>query len=326
MTRFKLSKVMAASLFGLLFILTSSCGNTLVKRNSQGMKVSSALGPKNLSPVRKKLALLSLFNEAPYGGDDLAITATEELRSELGKIGDFIVDPMGAKLFGSSKEIYAGGGVKLAQLSRQAKIAGINLVIFGRVIDARIREKTDEIGLVRQTKSFTESKIEIRMFDVNSNREILNEVLRGYADDSNFRFFTEASEERLNYRRDLLRYAAKVAVRQSIPRVVSISSKLDWIGRVAKIINNKIYINAGRVSGIQISDILKVITEGQDIYDPETGAMIGISKGEVKGTVEVIDYFGPDGSVAIVIKPHAIAQRLLILKSPKSWAIITSLG
>jgi hypothetical protein len=284
--------VLMFSLFG--------CSGGLIKRNTQGVKVSASESPNRISPVKKKIALLSLFNEAPYGGDDLAITATEELRGELAKIGEFIIDPSGAKIFGPSKEIYAGGGVKLAQLSRQAKVSGINLVVFGRVMDARIREKTDEIGLVRQTKSFTESKVEIRVFDVNSNREILNDVLRGFADDSNYRLFTEAQEERLNYRRDLLRYAVKVAVRQAIPKVVQTASKLDWIGRVAKIIGNKIYINAGRSSGIQISDILKVITEGQDIFDPETGGMIGTSKGEVKGTVEIIDYFGPDGSVAIL--------------------------
>lgn len=285
----------------LLSMGLASCSGGLVRRNTHGQKVSTSSEiSKRVSPVKKKLALLSLFNEAPYGGDDLAITATEELRTELAKVGEFIIDPAGAKIFGQSKEIYAGGGVKLAQLSRQAKISGINLVVFGRVIDARIREKSDEIGLVRQTKSYTESKVEIRIFDVNSNREILNETLRGFADDSNFRFFTEAQEERLNYRRDLLRYAVKVAVRQAIPKVVATSAKLDWVGRVAKIIGNKIYVNAGRSSGIQISDILKVITEGQEIFDPETGGMIGISKGEVKGTIEIIDYFGPDGAVAIL--------------------------
>ena len=69
---------------------------------------------------------------------------------------------------------------------------------------------------------------------------------------------------------------------------------------MARIIGNKIYINAGRGSGLNVSDILKVITEGQEIFDPETGALIGVSKGEVKGTLEVIDYFGPDGAIAIL--------------------------
>ncbi len=46
--------------------------------------------------------------------------------------------------------------------------------------------------------------------------------------------------------------------------------------------------------------ILKVITEGRDIYDPDTGALIGTAQGEIKGAIEVIDYFGPDGAIAVL--------------------------
>ena len=59
---------------------------------------------------------------------------------------------------------------------------------------------------------------------------------------------------------------------QAIPKILELASKLDWVGRVAKIIGSKVYLNAGRESGINIGDILKIITEGTEIYDPETGA------------------------------------------------------
>lgn len=276
-----------------------SCSGGVVERNPYG-KRPRTMPRKNFNPVKKKVALLNFFNESPYGGEDLGIVATAELKTELSRTGEFSFDPIGNKIFGSSKEIYSGGGVKLVQLSRKAKISGINFVVFGRVIEARIREKTDEIGVVRKTKSYTESKVEVRIFDVNSNKEIFTETIKGFADDSNYRFWSQDRETQLSYRRDLLRYAVKVAVRKSVPKILDISSKIDWVGKVAKIVGNKIYVNAGRESGIQIGDILKVITEGQDIFDPETGALIGVSKGEIKGTLEVIDYFGADGAICIV--------------------------
>jgi hypothetical protein len=283
----------------LLQLLLSSCTSGVIDRTSLGNRPRK--NPRQyFSGVKKKVALLYFFNESPYGGEDLGLTATEELRRELSRTGQFIIDPFGKKLFGNSKEIYAGGGVKLIQLARKAKVSGLNFVIFGRIVEARIREKTDEIGVVRETKSYTEAKVELRIFDVNSNKEIYTDTIRGYADDSNYRFFTTTQEDKLTYRRGLLRYSVKVAVRKSIPRILKISQKLDWVGRVARIIGNKIYINAGRGSGLNVSDILKVITEGQEIFDPETGALIGVSKGEVKGTLEVIDYFGPDGAIAIL--------------------------
>lgn len=285
-------------IFSALFFLVA-CTGPVVERDYQGMRPRQA--PRQyFSAVKKKVALLPFFNEAPYGGADLGVTATEELRVEMARTGEFLIDPMGSKMFGPSKEIYAGGGSKLIQLARKAKVSGINFVIFGRVVEARIREKTDEIGVVRETKSYTEAKVEIRVFDVNSNKEIFIETLRGYADDSSYRFFSQDTEGQLEERRELLRYAVKVAVRRAIPRLLDVSKKLDWVGRVAKIVGTKIYVNAGRESGIQVGDVLKVLTEGQEIYDPETGALIGVSKGEVKGTLEIIDYFGPDGSIAIL--------------------------
>ncbi len=279
-----------------MIMLLISCSQGVIQRDMEGRR-SAPPQNQQFQSVKKKIALLSFFNESPYGGEDLGIVATEELRKELSRTGEFIVDPMAMKIFGSSKEVYAGGGVKLVQLSRRAKIEGVNLVVFGRVIEARVREKTDEIGFVRETKSFTEAKLEIRIFDVNSNKEIYTETLNGYADDQTYRFFAEDRENSMNQRRDLLRYGVRVAARKAIPNMIEISRKLDWMGRIAKIVGTRIYINAGRESGLQIGDVLKVLTEGQEIFDPETGALIGVSKGEVKGTVEIIDYFGPDGTI-----------------------------
>ena len=275
------------------------CSSNVIQRDGQG-KRPRAEERKYFSGVKKKIALLPFFNESPFESEDLEVNATEELRMELSRSGEFIIDPSSAKLFGTSKEIYVGGGMKLVQLTRQAKIAGVNFVVFGRVIDARVREKSDEIGIVRQTKSYTESKVEVRVYDVNAGKEIYTETLQGYADDSSYRFFSSDREDYLAYRRDLLRYAVRVAVRKSVPKVVELASKLDWVGRVAKIIGTKVYLNAGRESGINIGDILKIITEGTEIYDPETGALIGMSKGDMKGTIEVVDYFGTDGSIAIL--------------------------
>lgn len=290
-----LRKLIALTLSLTLF----GCSSSVIQRDGQG-KRPRAEERKYFSGVKKKIALLPFFNESPFESEDLEVNATEELRLELSRSGEFIIDPSSAKIFGSSKEIYVGGGMKLVQLTRQAKIAGINFVVFGRVIDARVREKSDEIGIVRQTKSYTESKVEVRVFDVNAGKEIYTETLQGYADDNSYRFFSTDREDHLAYRRDLLRYAVRVAVRKSVPKIVDLASKLDWVGRVAKIIGTKVYLNAGRESGINIGDILKIITEGTEIYDPETGALIGMSKGDMKGTIEVVDYFGTDGSIAIL--------------------------
>ncbi len=287
------------------FILSACAPITRRKPISQASKANSV---SEFSPIKKKVALLSFYNESPMGGDDLAITATEEFRREMGKSRDFLFDPESESIFGTSKEIYAGGGIKLAQLARKAKMSGVNIVIFGRIKEARVRQKTDEIGFVRKVKSLAETYVEIKVYDVLANKELFTETVDGNISDDNLRFYQAESEDNLSYRQELLRYSVKVAVRKSVPKIVKLGSRLDWMGRVAKIIGTRIFLNAGRNSGINLGDILKVITEGQEIYDPETGAMIGMSVGEVKGTLEVIDYFGQDGSVCTLHSGGSVTE------------------
>lgn len=287
------------------FILSSCAPISRRRPINQASKMNSV---SEFSPIKKKIALLSFYNESPMGGEDIAITATEEFRREMSKSREFLFDPDAESTFGTSKEIYAGGGIKLAQLARKAKMSGVNIVVFGRIKEARIRQKSDEIGFVRKTKSMAETIVEVKVYDVLSNKELFSQTSEGNISDDNMRFYKEESEENLAYRQDLLRFSVKSAVRKFVPQVIKLGSRLDWMGRVAKIIGTRIYINAGRNSGINIGDILKVITEGQEIFDPESGAMIGMSQGEVKGTLEVVDYFGQDGAVCTLHSGGSVTE------------------
>lgn len=289
----------------LISFLTSCAPITRRKPIAQASKINSVT---EFSPIKKKIALLSFYNESPMGGDDIAIVATEEFRREMSKSREFLFDPEAENIFGNSKEIYAGGGIKLAQLARKAKMSGVNIVVFGRIKEARIRQKSDEIGFVRKIKSLAETYVEIKVYDVLANKELFSETVDGNISDDNLRFYKTESEDNLSYRQNLLRYSVKVAVRKFVPRIVKVGSRLDWMGRVAKIIGTRIYINAGRSSGLNLGDILKVITEGQEIFDPESGAMIGMSQGEVKGTLEVVDYFGQDGAVCTLHSGGSVTE------------------
>ncbi len=260
------------------------------------------------NPIKKKIVVLDFFNESEYGRQDLALTATREMKNELNRSREFVVDTDSSSLFGTSKEIFSGGGVKLAGLSRKARLNGVNLILFGRVITAKVRQKTDEIGFIRKTDSFAKTELEVRLFDVHANKEIYKGKMNGDIRDRSNKFFMTENSEKIKDRREILRYSIRVAARRLVPPLIKVASKLDWTGRVAKIIGQQIYINAGRSSGVYVGDILTVLTVGTEIYDPESGALIGVSKGEVKGTLEVIDFIGVDGSIAILHSGGSVTE------------------
>ena len=73
------------------------------RNGEHGLRPTQA---KDFNPIRKKIALLAFFNESPFGGEDLAIQATEEFRREVSRTRDFIIDPGAAQILVNSKGIY----------------------------------------------------------------------------------------------------------------------------------------------------------------------------------------------------------------------------
>ena len=284
-----------------LIILISfliSCSGKVVRRDPQSTEVTET--PQTATGVKKRIVVLKFLNESPFEGDILELDGTRELKQELRSTNRFILDPISEDLFGDSKEIYSGGGLKLTQKSRAARIAGINFVIFGRIIDARIREKKDSVGILSHSKFYSEALVELRMYDIGSKRQIFLETYKGVSDASTLRKFASNEEEYLHYRNIQLRRAIKTAIRKGIPKILRIADRLDWRGRIARVLGQNIYLNAGQNTGLLIGDILKVVTSGREVYDPETGALIGLSKGIVKGTIEITEYVGEDGAIAVL--------------------------
>lgn len=77
---------------------------------------------------------------------------------------------------------------------------------------------------------------------------------------------------------------------------------LDWHGRVASIENGRVYLNAGRLSGLEKGSVLEVYALGDQIVDAKTKMPLGNVKGAYKGEIEVTELFGVDASAAKVVK------------------------
>lgn len=248
---------------------------------------------------KKKVFVLPFFNDTPFGNEQLGFFTAEEL-SRLLRDSSKVIIPDNIKSSLTSADFYRGSKVRLAALSREGKKLGVNMMVIGRIKRVIYRQKDDEIGVFRRKKSVVAVELQIQLFDVINEREIFfNERIADMAN-SEFNLFEAESAnpraERIELALSALREACQV-FQNNILRAID---KMAWEGRIAKVGVGKIYITAGKDSGINIGDILKVVTAGEDIYDPLTGNYLGKSQGQVKGTLEVIDYLGTDGAVASV--------------------------
>ena len=189
----------------------------------------------------------------------------------------------------------------MVALSRLAAQVGAVAVVEGRVLEIRARRVGDEIGLFRKVKAQVDATVQIRMFGAKSTREIYNDVRKATVESETTRVGESAySDRHLEEDPNLVRAGVRRGFKETVGGIVRAVEKLSWEGRIALVNGEKIYINAGRLSGIQVGDILKVSEEGNEVFDPDTGSFIGEAPGRMKGTVEVVSYFGKDGAITIV--------------------------
>ena len=75
----------------------------------------------------------------------------------------------------------------------------------------------------------------------------------------------------------------------------------EWSCRIVKVEDGYVYLNAGRLTGLQPGDKLNVYSRGKEIIDPITKHSLGFGLGELKGTIEIVQLFGTDASKAKVL-------------------------
>lgn len=287
-------------IYGWIFLLLlSSCAETPVTR-FRPMKRKAAASRKKEFFIKKKVILLDFFNESHFGGDDLSVQLTEEIRKEMVKTSNYTFDPLLRGAFQASRQVYQSGGGYQGLLVEKAKQKGVNLIVFGRILDSFVRQKEDSYGLIKQVRYLAGAKVEVRVIDVDTELEVGKKEVETFFEDKNYQFLEKSPKREAIFRQELLRRSAKATVKDLLKFVNAHSFKKPWSGKVAKIIGKNIYLNAGKQSGIKVGDILKVMIDGEKIFDPTTGALIGKSKGQVKSTIEIIDYFGNDGSIGVI--------------------------
>ncbi len=161
------------------------------------------------------------------------------------------------------------------------------------------RHDREEVGVLRQARTLAAVEVEAKLFDVMGGREIHAVRRMGTAMDKNVIVFKDQQPTEES-KRELIHEALRSAVQNMQAELAVAFDKMDWQGRVAKILGNKIFINAGKASGLITGDILRVLSAGEEIVDPVTRAFLGRSPGQMKGTLEVSEYVGADSAMTTI--------------------------
>ncbi|HRK02647.1 MAG TPA: hypothetical protein PLH57_08270, partial [Oligoflexia bacterium] len=226
---------------------------------------------------KKKIFFYSFHNDTPFLADGLGDFMVSELKREVRTSGKGVV-PDDLRPKETSKDFYSGDKIRLSPLIREAKRMGVAMVAVGKIKKIIYRRKGDEVGLFRKKLSVAAVDLEMRVFSVGDNKELLFVEKSVDAESSEVDFVEDEAEDPKSQRVELIKMALRNGAHQFGTDINLMLDKISWEGRIAKIGGGKIYINAGRASGILVGDILKVLTPGEDVYDPATNAYLGRSQ------------------------------------------------
>lgn len=254
---------------------------------------------QKFAPLRKRAVLLPFWNDTPVKGkfEVQARNALRDMLLEQNRLN--IVDDRDVSL--RSQDFYLDADkINVAHVADNGKKWGVSLVILGRISKIAFRRKDDDVGLLRPSAAKAAASVELRLVDVAQAKEIALGQGAGMSENSSLNLFGENNEDTESYRNEIVADAIADAVRKAMPALNKEIDRIQWRGKIAKINGAKLYVNAGRATGIQVGDILKVASQGSDIFDPDSGLFLGRTGGDLKGTLEVTEFFGEDGAIARV--------------------------
>jgi hypothetical protein len=252
---------------------------------------------QKFAPLRKRAVLLPFWNDTPIKGkfEVQARNALRDMLLEQNRLN--IVDDRDVSL--RSQDFYLDADkINVAHAADNGKKWGVSLVILGRISKIAFRRKDDDVGLLRPSAAKAAASVELRLVDVAQAKEIALGQGAGVSESSSLNLFGENNEDTESYRNEIVAEAIADAVHKAMPALNKEIDRIQWRGKIAKINGAKIFVNAGRATGIQVGDILKVASQGSDIFDPDSGLFLGRTGGDLKGTLEVTEFFGEDGAIA----------------------------
>jgi len=243
---------------------------------------------------KRKVVILEFENKTTYKDE---------------KIGESVAKRLSDKLEATQRvitlnrtvisEMFNREGFKFESLTdptvtkRAYQSLGIQAFVLGTVTDVSIlSSKASETS--EEEVAFATAKVEIRLIDASTGN-----LLKSFIGRSPI-FGTKESGE---YSRSK---AVVKAIDFSLDEVLEGFLRqidlLDWATTIARIEGDQVYINAGKLSGVRIGDILEIFEPGKEIIHPTTKFSLGWTTGQLKGAIRVSELFGVDAAIGKVVQ------------------------
>jgi curli biogenesis system outer membrane secretion channel CsgG len=271
-----------------------------ISNQKSAQQATIALAP--IAPMlKRKVALGRITNETNYGrsllrdqhGDPLGKQVTDLLSKALTESGAYLVfeRPDITRIQAESK-----------LTDTKLNLIGVDSLIIGSLTEFG-RKTLGETGFASSSKrQVAFAKVDLRVVDTNTGHVFFATSGAGEASTetaSTFGFGSQAA-----YDGTLNDAAIRQAVSEAVNRLTSEMNARPWQTYILKSEGIQVFIGGGKAQGIKPGMIFSVMTQGEKIKSPQTGAEItlpGRSIARLRVDVNFGDSELTEGSVASVV-------------------------
>jgi hypothetical protein len=258
-----------------------------------------ALTPYLFGRLRYKVLITEFQDNAKKSRKSISAAVNEQLSKQLDETGAVVVvdREQAKKILGN---IEGGAAIAPSSLVKLRTLLGIQGVIVGTIQDVMVgtgkKEKAEE--------SMAITKMDVRLFDTETGN-----VLKFIKSENPL--FASHTEGTLSQDK-AIQNAIDVTLQNVTDGIVRALAGLEWSTSVASIDGDKVYLNAGKLSGLKVDDVLEIYSLGREIKHPVTGLSLGRLSGQLKGTIKIGQFFGLDAAEGKVVSGREIASGDLV--------------
>lgn len=248
------------------------------------------------SQLKKRLMVLPFNDSKAVLSKEMNAAIKKTLIKELNKSQEVIA--FDSKDLGiESVKLNTQGAYDLKEIVKSLKDYTVHSALEAEIKDLKVKRTIPAKGIIKNASSEYECSIVVRVVNQNG-RELLNHMKVVTYKDS-----AVSTAELINGQEGgnpVIPTLVKDTLFEFIPQITKSLESMVWEGRIASLQGERVFLNVGRVSGLNVGDLLRVTEDGEEIFDTETGQFIGKSPGRLKGTLEVVSFFGQDGAIAVI--------------------------
>jgi hypothetical protein len=168
-------------------------------------------------------------------------------------------------------------------------VFGVHVLLYGTLSGPYVAASTGK-GSDGEDKALAIVRIQVKLVETATGR-----VMKAF-EERNPIF---ATEERGEFSRDKTKLnAIQLAIEELTGKILTEINQMGWYTRIVKIDGDRVYLNAGRITGLKVGDLMDVYEVRVSKKEGKVGISLDPFGGKRKGQVRVSQLFGTDAAMA----------------------------